>query len=285
MNFPDYFADAEASLNDAEYVIVGVPYDKTSSFRPGAKKAPEEIRKASWNFETYNFKTGIDLRDIRFHDYGNVDVDNVRPDEMVKIVKDLVTQLLRKNKFPIVIGGEHSITSGVVQAFPEDIMVLSLDAHLDFRDKYENEENSHACANRRITDHIKVENLVVLGVRSAEKEEFENAKKKKLFYIDSFEIEKRGIKKVLEETKKHIGNKQVYLTLDIDVLDPVFAPGTSTPEPLGLTPFDVLDCIDYYSSQFVGFDLVEVCPPFDNGETALLAAKFIREFIRRTWQK
>ena len=105
MNSPDYFADAESSFDEAEFVIFGVPYDKTSSFRMGASKAPEEIRHASWNFETFDLKTGNDLRDINFHDYGDLDVKNDSPQEMVKKVKEFASMLLSKNKFPISFGG------------------------------------------------------------------------------------------------------------------------------------------------------------------------------------
>jgi len=283
MVFPNYFADAESSFNDADFVIFGVPYDKTSSFRHGADQAPNEIRQAGWNFETYNIKTGVDLRDIKFHDYGDLDVKNDAPEVMVKKVREFTSNLLKKNKFPIAIGGEHSITPGVIQAFPKDIAVLSLDAHIDFRQQYENEPYNHACVIRRIADLINIENIAVLGIRSVEKEEFEEAKNKKLFYRDSFFIKENGIKKAISNTKKYLKNKKIYLTLDIDVLDPAYAPGTSTPEPFGLTPYDIIECIDGFSSQLIGFDVVEVCPPFDKGETALLAAKLIRYVIDRTW--
>ena len=283
MNFPNYFADAESNFDDADFVIFGVPYDKTSSFRLGASKAPNEIRQASWNFETFNINTGNDLRDIRFHDYGNIDVTNDTPDNMVKKVNKFATELLLKNKFPIAIGGEHSITSGIVSAFPKDIAVVSLDAHIDFRQEYEDESNNHACAIRRIADHIDIKNIAVLGVRSAEKEEFEEAKKQNLFYIDSYEIKEKGIKSAIEKAKKYLGNKKIYLTLDIDVLDPMYAPGTSTPEPFGISSFDVLECIKAFSPQLVGFDVVEVCPPYDNGETSLFAAKIVRFLLDYVW--
>jgi agmatinase len=276
MNFPNYFADANSDFDEADFVIFGVPYDQTSSFRRGAVKAPKEIRQASWNFETYDIRTGVDLRDVRFHDYGDLDVKDDGPKDMVKKVKEFTKMLLGKDKFPIAIGGEHSITPGIIQAFPKDVAVLSLDAHLDFRNEYENERFNHACVTRRIADHINIEDIVVFGFRSAEKEELEDAKKKGLLFFDSFTVRERGIKKVLDETKKRFGNKLVYLTLDIDVIDPAYAPGTSTPEPFGLTPLDILTCIDFFSLHIIGFDIVEVCPPYDNGETALLAAKLLR---------
>jgi len=283
MNFPNYFADAESSFNDADFVIFGVPYDKTSSFRLGASKAPKEIRQASWNFETYNIKTGNDLRDIRFHDYGDLDVINDTPDNMVKKVNKFASELISKNKFPIALGGEHSITPGIVSAFPKDTAVVSLDAHMDFRQEYEDESNNHACAIRRIADHIDIKNIAVLGIRSAEKEEFEEAKKQNLFYIDSYNIKENGIKNAIEQTKKYLGNKKIYLTLDIDVIDPAYAPGTSTPEPFGISSFDVLECIKAFSLQLVGFDVVEVCPPYDTGETSLFVAKIVRFLLDYVW--
>ena len=282
MKFPNYFADAESSYKDADFVIFGVPYDKTSSFRYGAKEGPKNIRQASWNFETFNIRTGTDLRDISFHDYGGLEVSNYTPKIMIEKVQKFTEKLLSDNKFPIALGGEHSITPGIVQAFPKDIAVLSLDAHIDFRQSYEDEPLNHACVIRRISDHINIKNIAVLGIRSAEKEEFEEAKQQGLFFIDGFEIREKGIKKALENTKKYLGDKKIYFTLDIDALDPAFAPGTSTPEPFGLTSFDILDCIDFFSSQLVGFDVVEVCPPFDNGETSLLAAKYVRKIIEQT---
>ena len=285
MNFPDFFADAESSFNEAEFIIFGVPYDKTSSYRKGASKAPKEIRQASWNFETFNFKTEKDLRDIKIHDYGNLDVKNDKPQEMISKVKDFTSMVLKKNKFPIALGGEHSITSGIIQAFPKDTAVLLLDAHIDFRQQYENEMYNHACVTRRISDHIEINNIAVIGIRSAEKEEFEEAKKQGLFYIDAFDIRKKGINRILNKLKDVFRNKPIYLTLDIDVIDISLAPGTSTPEPFGLTSFDVLEIIDHFSSQLVGFDVVEVCPEYDKGQTALIAAKVVRYIIEYVFYK
>lgn len=285
MAFPNYFADAEASFDDAEYVIFGVPYDKTSSFRYGADKAPKEIRIASWNFETYNIKTGVDIKDIKIHDYGDLPVQNDSPKDMIEKVFKISSKIFSKNKFPIAIGGEHSITPGIVKALPKDVAVLSLDAHLDFRQEYENEINNHACAIRRIADHISIENIAVLGIRSAEKDELYQAKENNLFFIDAFEIYEKGFDLALDKLIKFFENKKIYLTLDMDVIDPAFAPATSTPEPFGLTPFDILKCIKLFSSQFIGFDIVEVCPPYDNGETSILAARLIREIIDYTFKQ
>ena len=281
MNFPNYFADAESNFDEAKFVIFGIPYDKTTSFRAGASQAPKEIRQASWNFETYNIRSGFDLRDVKLHDYGDIEVKDKIPKEMIKKVRKVASEIISKNKFPIILGGEHSITPGIVQAFSDDIGVLLLDAHFDFRQEYENEIYNHACCSRRIADYVGIKNIAVLGIRSAEKEEFEDAKKLGLFYIDAFEISKNGIKKALDETKEYLGNKQIYLSFDIDVLDPAYAPGTSTPEPFGLKPLDIIRCIETFSFNLIGFDVVEVCPPYDKGQTALLAAKYVRYVIEQ----
>lgn len=279
MIFPDYFADAESDFDEADFIIFGVPYDQTSSFRHGVDKAPREIRQSSWNFETFDLRTGVDLKKIKMHDYGNLDVKNLNTKEMVEKLKGFTYKLLVKNKFPIAIGGEHSITPGIVKAYPNDIAVLSLDAHMDFREQYENDVNNHACVTRRIADHIDIKNIAIIGVRSAEKEEFEYVQKLGLFFIDSFSINKRGISETIKKTKGYLKDKKIYLTLDIDVVDPAYAPGVSTPEPFGLDPFDVLEFIEAFSSQLVGFDIVEVCPAYDHGETSILAAKLIRSIV------
>jgi len=283
MKFPNYFADADARFDEADFVIFGVPYDKTSSFRKGADQAPKEIRHASWNFETYNVQTGVDLKHVKVHDYGDLDIAKCRPQKMIEQVKTFTANLVQNHKFPIALGGEHSLTLGIVQAFPKDSAVLSLDAHLDFREHYENEPYNHACVTRRIADHIPIENIAVIGVRSAEKEEYDQARDMGLFFVDVFLSRHQGFSEALKKTMAYLKGKNIYLTLDVDVLDPAYAPGTSTPEPFGLTPFDILEIIDGFSSQLIGFDLVEVCPPYDNGETSLLAARLIRSLIGAVW--
>jgi len=285
MKFPNYFADCESDYKDAEYVIFGVPYDKTSSFRSGAKKAPYEIRQASWNFETFNFRSDFDITDIKIHDYGDLEVESFDTKTMLEKVYKISKKIIQDKKIPICIGGEHSITPGIIKSFADDIAVLSLDAHMDFRKQYENDKNNHACVVRRINDYIPVENIAILGVRSAEKEEYKEALEQKLFFIDSFEINEKGIDNAIKKTKDYLGDKKIYLTFDIDALDPAFAPGTSTPEPFGMNPFDVLKIIDSIGSNVIGFDIVEVCPTYDNGETALIAAKFLRYIIEKSFLK
>jgi agmatinase len=276
MDFPNYFADAESTFDEASFILFGVPYEKTSSFRHGADKAPYEVRQASWNFERYDLRTGSNFEEILVHDYGDLEVKNLTSKEMFNTTKAFTSQILTKKKTPIAIGGDHSITPGIITAFPKDIAVISLDAHMDFRQEYKNDIYNHACVIRRVANHIPIQNIAVLGIRSAEKEEYEQAQQQGLFFRDAFTLKKIGIKETIQQTKTHLKDKHIYLTLDIDVIDPAYAPGTSTPEPLGLTPMDIIDIIEAFSPQLIGCDLVEVCPSYDQGQTALLAAKLIQ---------
>jgi arginase family enzyme len=150
---------------------------------------------------------------------------------------------------------------------------------MDFRQEYKNDLYNHACVIRRIADHTPLQNIAILGLRSAEKEEYEQAQKQGLFFRDAFTINTVGMKPIIQQTKKHLKGKKIYLTLDIDIVDPAYAPGTSTPEPLGLTPMEVIEIIDAFAPQLIGCDLVEVCPPYDQGQTAVLAAKLIKTSI------
>jgi agmatinase len=284
MDFPNYFADAESSFENASFILFGVPFEKTSSFRHGADKAPYEVRQASWNFERYDLRTGINFEEILVHDYGDLDVQNLTSKEVFEVTKTFTSKLLVKKKIPIAIGGDHSITPGIIAAFPKDIAVISLDAHMDFRQKYKNDIYNHACVIRRVAEHIPLQNIAVLGIRSAEKEEYEQAQEQGLFFRDAFTINKIGIEKSIQQTKTYLKEKQIYLTLDIDVVDPAYAPGTSTPEPFGLTPMDVLEIIEAFSPQLIGCDVVEVCPPYDHGQTAVLAAKLVQTCISGIWR-
>ncbi len=282
--FPSYFADAEESFGKSKFVIFGVPYDKTSSFRYGARLAPREIRTASWNFETFDISLGIDFSDIPIHDYGDIDVEEKESREMIEEISKLTRKIVESGKIPVALGGEHTISVGAIENF-DDIHVIFLDAHLDFRDEYENNKYSHACTLRRIADRVGVSNITALGIRSAEKTELEEARKEGLKIITSREIRHQGIENILKEMSKDLDKQNIYLSLDFDVIDPSHAPGVSTPEPFGLSPEDIIKVIENFSNRMVGFDLVEVCPTYDMGITSILAAKIIRIAIAEMWKK
>jgi len=273
------FADANASLDDADFVILGIPFDRTASFRSGARFAPNVIREASYNFETFLFEHEVDLVDIPIHDAGNLEeFDTV--DEMVSSAEMEIRGLSSEGRFPVILGGEHSVTIPAVRSL-QDIGVISIDAHLDFRDEYLGERNSHACVTRRITDHVGMENVFVLGVRSMSREEFEDERPD---FIDALTIREEGMDGAVRRALGTLDKKRIYLTIDIDGIDPAFAPGTGTPEPFGISDMDAKRCINILAPRLVGFDVVEVCPPYDHGNTAALAARLVREVIATVWK-
>ncbi len=277
------FADANSTLDESDFAIFGVPFDRTSSFRAGAAEAPDAIREASHNFETFKFEHGQDILSIKFCDLGNLEeFDGVG--QMVQGVEKFVRKLVGKDVFPIALGGEHSITPPIVKCF-RDIGVISLDAHLDFRVEYEGETEGHCSPVRRISDMVGVESIVPIGVRSMSKEESDDAQRLGLKFISSYEFHKEPrMKDAVDRALNWVGKDKIYLTLDMDVVDPAFAPGIGNPEPFGLNPIEIKRCINYLAPRLVGFDVCEVSPPFDNGNTSALAARLVREVIMAVWK-
>ena len=272
------YADAVSSFDDARFVIVGVPFDKTTTYRSGTRFAPTSVRETSQTFEKENFEHGVTFDDIPVQDAGDL-FEEGTVDEMVESIREEAQRLVKAKKFPLFIGGEHSITPPIVSAFGE-ISVITIDAHLDFRDEYQGLKNSHACAHRRIVDHVGKGNAFAFGVRSISAEE----DIKDALFADSFRIHKEGCEKVFDEMLAKLKRRPVYLSLDIDGIDPSYAPGTGTPEPFGLTPWDVRYIINKLGDRLVGFDVVEVCPPYDNGNTSILAARMMREVMAVKWK-
>ena len=272
------YADAMSSFEDSKFVIVGVPFDKTTTYRSGTRFAPTSVRETSQTFEKENFEHGITFDDIPVHDAGDL-YEEGSVDDMVESVNEEAMRIVSAGKFPMFIGGEHSISPPVVRAF-EDIAVITIDAHLDFRDEYQGLKNSHACAHRRIVDHVGKGNAFAFGVRSISADE----KVDEALYADAFRIHKEGTEKVFDEMLAKLKKKHIYLSLDIDGIDPSYAPGTGTPEPFGLTPWDVRYVINRLGDRLVGFDVVEICPPYDNGNTSILGARMMREVMAVKWK-
>ena len=281
------FADAEANYEDAEFVLYDVPFDGTSTHRKGSEYAPRAIRQESYNFESHILGYDIDLLTPPIM-YDSGDIPELKSlNQMLKSVELSTHGVLDDNKFPIVIGGEHSLTPAVIKAFTsgkhtefDNLLVVILDAHMDFRSQYLNLENSHACTSRRVSELVGVENVYPVGTRSFSSEEKIDSEKMNLKYLTSFEIFEQSIEKELMNGLATFNNKApIYLSLDMDVIDPAYAPGVGTPEPYGLTPLDIKKCIDLLAPRLVGFDVVEVSPPFDNGNTSSLAAMMIRTMV------
>ena len=272
------FADANATLDESDIVLYGVPYDRTASFRSGSRLGPNAIREASYNFESYLMDRGMDLADVKFCDVGNTEEYGPTKD-MVEGVRRMSRDLVRKGKVPIVLGGEHSIAPASVMGFGKDIAVLGIDAHLDFRDDYLNERFSHACSARRIADHVGVDDVVYMGVRSFSAGEADDLKRLNLTYVSAYEVHDKGIERAVQRALKAVDAEKIYLTIDTDGIDPAYAPAVGNPEPFGLTPIQVKRVIDLLGPNLVGMDINEVAPGWDHGQTALLAARLVREAI------
>ena len=269
------FADAVSSFSDADIVIYGIPYDRTSTFRSGSREAPDAVRRASYNFEVSHFEHGK-LLEAKIHDFGNVD-DLIRPEDMSDEIKFSVSPAVNDDKFVIAIGGEHSVTPPIVELH-KDISVISIDAHLDSRDEFMGSPYSHACTMRRCAEHAGIDNVFVLGVRSISEEELD--RDDVIPHITSYEIMDTGIEKAVRRALDAVKNEKVYLTIDIDGVDPAFAPGTGTQEPFGLMPMDVKKVINAIGERLAGMDVVEISPPYDpSGVTSVLGARYIKEGI------
>lgn len=274
-----FFADANSDYKNARYVICGVPFDGTSCFRLGSRFAPAEMRNNSYNFETYNHLFGIDLLDVPVHDAGDLEVAQGIDDtlDMISVHAD---NYVGDGKIPVMLGGEHSLTLPFIRACRKKypgIACVVLDAHLDLRQEYEGERNSHACISRHIIEDVTAK-YASIGIRSGTLEEFEYVKASGIKMFTSEDVALTGIESVVNELRDYIRGP-VYLSIDMDAIDPAYAPALGTPEPYGITPRDVRAVIACLAPYIVGFDLVEIAPEYDSGGTALLGAKLVRDFI------
>lgn len=289
------FADAGITLEEAEYVVVGLPFDATASFRAGSRDGPDAIRLASFNFESYDYYHDIDLAELAICDLGNMEL-GADPAYAEETIKEGIA-LLPAGAVPVFLGGEHSITPPIVEALMErgrsrnrascegcireeagDLGVLVLDAHLDLRDEYGCTRYSHACASRRILEKG-VQAYASIGIRSGSHEEFDYACQNGISFFTARDVRERGIDPILDQALKGMDCERLYLSIDIDALDPSFAPAVGNPEPFGLSSWDVKRVIERVAPQAVGLDINELAPAYDRGETALLAARLAREFL------
>ncbi len=273
------FADANSDYKTARYVICGVPFDGTSSFRTGSRLAPQEMRAASYNFETYSSFFDIDLADVKIHDAGDLKVATTI-DETLEMISVTAEKYFRDAKIPIMLGGEHSLTFPFVNAcknkYP-DLGFVVLDAHMDLRQEYRGEKNSHACISRHIIENV-TQKYASVGIRSGNKEEYDYVNENNIKVFSAEDVFSNGIESVIDDIRKEI-KSPIYLSVDMDAIDPAYAPALGTPEPYGLTPRDVREVISSLSPRIVGFDLVEIAPGYDSGGTSILGAKLVRDFI------
>lgn len=274
------FSGFSRPLNESRYVVVGVPYDHTSTYRAGSRFAPRAIRDASLNIETYSLRTGVDIENVPIYDAGDLHVVDDASETLNRLSK-VTKDLLSAGKVPVFIGGEHTITLGPARSLPKSTGMVSFDAHGDLRDEYGGGKLSHATVLRRVTEVVGTEGVMVCGVRALCREEVDFIEQRNVQRMTPWEIREMGLAKAAQRIMAFSRMFQhTYLTIDSDVLDPAFAPGVANPEFNGMTPEELLSLATTVADErMIGFDVVEVCPNYDTGATAVAAARIIFEVI------
>ena len=271
------FIGCDNEYDESRIVIFGAPFDGTTSYRPGTRFAAAAMRNESTGIETYSPYQDRDLEDYNIFDGGDLEFVFGNPDKNIAIIKEYVSELLKDNKIPAMIGGEHLVTLGAVQAVAEkynDLHIIHFDAHADLRDDYLGEKLSHATVLHRVWDIVGDNKIFQFGIRSGEKGEFEFAKNHT--YMNKFDM------KTLDEVIAKLKNKPVYITIDLDVLDSSVFPGTGTPEAGGITFKELINAIMLFQNleNIVAFDINELSPMLDaSGASTACACKVLREML------
>lgn len=268
---PEEYADPE----NAKIIIIPVAYDGTSTWIKGADKGPTAIIEASANMELYDIETDSEVYRKGIYTEDAI-TREITTTEMINAVNGTVQYYLEKNKFTVIIGGEHSVSIGSIKAHAEhyaNLTVLQLDAHADLREEYNGSIYNHACVTARIKESCPV---VQVGIRSMDSTEKEPMDKNRTFFAKDIYNNTDWIKKVIS-----ILSDNVYITIDLDVFDPSIMPSTGTPEPGGLLWYDVLELLKAVSNKnnVVGFDVVELCPDDRNKAPDFMAAKLIYKLL------
>ena len=257
--------------------IFGVPFDSTHSYKPGCRFGPDVIRDAFNNIEVFHPQFQVDLETVNIKDFGNIQ-HTVVAKEMLGMVEKITTELRKTDKLLVILGGEHLLTLGSYMSFPKETGYVVFDAHYDLRDEYANTKLSHAAYLRRIVEERGADNIVHVGARSFVKEELEFLTKHKINSISDKEIRLGNATRLLKDAISSFD--KLYVSIDLDVIDPAFAPGVGNPEAVGITSRELYDMItSLENNQIVGSDVVELNPSFDNGSTSSLAAKMISTII------
>ncbi len=268
------FLEKPVAADGAEYILFGAPLDKTSSNRKGTRFGPGAVRKESTYLDTYSQRTGLDWDDLSLADIGDVDCSSI--DSCLTDIEDVIKT---HDAVPFMLGGEHLITLGALRATKPDLVVV-YDAHLDLRDELFGDRMSHATYLRRGYEELGYK-AIILGARALSVDEVEYAgSNDDLSYITSLDIAKGKtdavgmVNELIEKASK------VYISIDLDVLDPAYAPAVGNPHPEGLSTTQLMDLISgTMSKKFVGFDLNEVYPHYDTGNTATTAAYIVMETL------
>lgn len=271
------FLCCDASYEDAQIVLYGAPFDSTTSYRPGSRFGSSSIRRESFGVESYSPYQDTDLLDCSIMDSGDIELSLGSSEMALEQITERAEIILKDEKLPFLLGGEHLVTLGafraVVEKYP-DVHVIHFDAHADLREDYLGVTLSHACVLRRCWELIGDGKIYQFGIRSGDREEFRWGKD----HVNTNKFNFDG----LEETLEKLQGKPVYFTVDLDVLDPSVFPGTGTPEPGGVT-FDALRqavVAVCRSANVVGCDVNELSPHYDpSGISAMAACKIVREML------
>lgn len=276
------FIGCDASFEEADAVIFGAPFDSTVSYRAGARSGPAAIRSESFGIETYSPYQDMDLEDIKVFDSGDLELRFGSPEAALADIKQRTADILSAGKIPIMLGGEHLVTLGAFSAVRErfgDVYIIQFDAHCDLRGDYLGQELSHACVMRRCHELTGDGHIFQFGIRSGDRQEFEFAKTHTHMYrtdLDGVSFD------ALPEVIECLKGKKVYLTIDMDVLDPACFCGTGTPEAGGADFNQLLRAVLLIcgSLDVAAADLNELCPACDiSGASTALACKLLRELL------
>ena len=270
------FISANSSFEKSRGVILGCPYDGSASFRPGARFGPSAIRRASWGIETFSPYFQRDLSRCSIHDMGDLELPLGDKKASLRFVEEGVHKILSARKFPILLGGDHLITLPIVEQthriYP-DLHILHVDAHTDLREEDLGDTLDHGTVMKRVIDLLGKGRLFQVGIRSGTEEEFTLAKKMRSIVLPNSESLRALVKK--------LKNKPVYVTVDLDVIDPGLLPGIGAPEPGGLTFQDFISLLKKLQPlHVIGFDIAELTPDYDPTQVSSITASVIlREMI------
>jgi agmatinase len=270
------FISCSAPLKEASAVILGCPYDGSASFRPGARFGPSAIRRASWGIETYSPYLHKDLGQFSIHDMGDLELPLGEKKISLDLIRKAVRKILSENKFPILLGGDHLITLPIIEEFVKNypkLQIIHIDAHTDLREEYLGESVSHSTVMRRVVDHLGEGRLFQIGIRSGTEDEFKLARKMKSI----IPLDPGSLRSMIHRLR----NQPVYITLDLDVMDPSLLPGVGTPEPGGLFFHEFISLLKKLQAlHIIGFDIVELTPDYDPTQiSSITASVILREMI------
>ncbi|HNR42958.1 MAG TPA: agmatinase [Bacteroidales bacterium] len=262
-------------------IIVPVPYDKTSTWMRGADKGPAAIMEASANLEFYDAETSSEVHLLGIHTVDPV-TEEETPEKLVDAVFNQVLSIIDDGKFPVIVGGNHTVSIGAIKAFScryDNLSVLQLDAHSDLRDEYEGSRYNHACVMARAREYA---SLVQTGIRSMSAGERKIADMDRIFFAHDLYYDKSLYSRALDKLTEN-----VYITVDLDVFDPSLIPSTGTPEPGGPGYFEIMHFLrDVVSCRnVIGFDVVELCPSSSNKAPDFVAARIIYQLLSYRFSK